>query len=155
MAQFLRFTRSAPVMAMTTLVIVSLIVFTLMELVPGDCAERYLAFKNTQAGDHRRGYRGGSASASGSTGRSLCAGGVDRAPSGRIRRQLHPAREHRQLLGDKFLISLGSACALLLAYLIAMPVGIIAAASRNPVAQQLAALLSAISALRCRTSCWR
>ena len=34
--------------AMLTLVIVSLIVFMLMELVPGDCAERYLAFKNTQ-----------------------------------------------------------------------------------------------------------
>ena len=34
--------------AMLTLVIVSLIVFSLMELVPGDCAERYLAFKNTQ-----------------------------------------------------------------------------------------------------------
>ena len=36
------------VMAVFTLFIVSLIVFTLMELVPGTCAERYLAFKNTQ-----------------------------------------------------------------------------------------------------------
>ena len=35
-------------MAVITLLIVSLIVFTLMELVPGTCAERYLAFKNTQ-----------------------------------------------------------------------------------------------------------
>ena len=33
---------------MLTLLTVSLIVFTLMELVPGTCAERYLAFKNTQ-----------------------------------------------------------------------------------------------------------
>ena len=36
------------VMAVFTLLMVSLIVFTLMELVPGTCAERYLAFKNTQ-----------------------------------------------------------------------------------------------------------
>lgn len=35
-------------MALITLLTVSLIVFTLMELVPGTCAERYLAFKNTQ-----------------------------------------------------------------------------------------------------------
>ena len=31
-----------------TLLLVSFIVFTLMELVPANCAERYLAFKNTQ-----------------------------------------------------------------------------------------------------------
>ena len=35
-------------MAVFTLLTVSLIVFTLMELVPGTCAERYLAYKNTQ-----------------------------------------------------------------------------------------------------------
>ena len=35
-------------MALFTLLTVSLIVFSLMELVPGNCAERYLAFKNTQ-----------------------------------------------------------------------------------------------------------
>ncbi|MEM7316596.1 MAG: ABC transporter permease, partial [Planctomycetota bacterium] len=35
------------VMAVITLVTVSLIVFTLMEFVPADCAERYVAFKNT------------------------------------------------------------------------------------------------------------
>ena len=35
-------------MALITLLTVSLIVFTLMEMVPGTCAERYLAFKNTQ-----------------------------------------------------------------------------------------------------------
>jgi peptide/nickel transport system permease protein len=35
-------------MALFTLLMVSFIVFSLMEMVPGDCAERYLAFKNTQ-----------------------------------------------------------------------------------------------------------
>jgi ABC-type dipeptide/oligopeptide/nickel transport systems, permease components len=35
-------------MSMFTLLSVSLIVFSLMELVPGNCAERYIAFKNTQ-----------------------------------------------------------------------------------------------------------
>jgi len=36
------------VRAIVTLLMVSLIVFGLMELVPGTCAERYLAWKNTQ-----------------------------------------------------------------------------------------------------------
>ena len=48
MAQFLQFALSRAAMAIVTLLMVSLIVFTLMELVPGTCAERYLAFKNTQ-----------------------------------------------------------------------------------------------------------
>ena len=48
MLQFANFVLTRAFMAVMTLVIVSLVVFTLMELVPGDCAERYLAFKNTQ-----------------------------------------------------------------------------------------------------------
>ena len=48
MLNFARFVATRAVMAMITLIIVSLVVFSLMELVPGDCAERYLAFKNTQ-----------------------------------------------------------------------------------------------------------
>ena len=48
MLNFARFVITRALMAMTTLIIVSLVVFSLMELVPGDCAERYLAFKNTQ-----------------------------------------------------------------------------------------------------------
>ena len=35
-------------MSIFTLVTVSFIVFSMMELVPGNCAERYIAFKNTQ-----------------------------------------------------------------------------------------------------------
>ncbi|MFU1479226.1 hypothetical protein ACM25N_16515 [Roseovarius sp. C7] len=48
MLNFSRFVLTRAIMAMITLIIVSLVVFSLMELVPGDCAERYLAFKNTQ-----------------------------------------------------------------------------------------------------------
>lgn len=48
MVQFLRFAGIRAVLAFFTLCLVSFIVFSLMELVPGDCAERYLAFKNSQ-----------------------------------------------------------------------------------------------------------
>ena len=48
MLQFLQFATVRAAMTLFTLLMVSLIVFTLMELVPGTCAERYLAFKNTQ-----------------------------------------------------------------------------------------------------------
>ena len=48
MLQFLQFALTRAFMALVTLLLVSLIVFSLMEMVPGTCAERYLAFKNTQ-----------------------------------------------------------------------------------------------------------
>ena len=48
MLEFARFAGTRAMLAIITLVLVSFIVFTLMEFVPGDCAERYLAFKNTQ-----------------------------------------------------------------------------------------------------------
>jgi len=48
MLKFLQFTLMRAVMSILTLVIVSFIVFSMMELVPGNCAERYIAFKNTQ-----------------------------------------------------------------------------------------------------------
>ncbi|MFT5316698.1 MAG: peptide/nickel transport system permease protein, partial [Candidatus Krumholzibacteriia bacterium] len=48
MVQFLRFATIRAALAFFTLCLVSFIVFSLMELVPGDCAERYLAFKNSQ-----------------------------------------------------------------------------------------------------------
>ncbi|MGR3718258.1 MAG: ABC transporter permease, partial [Thermohalobaculum sp.] len=50
MLEFARFEATRAVLAVITLVTVSFIVFSLMELVPGDCAERYLAFKDTQGG---------------------------------------------------------------------------------------------------------
>ena len=48
MLQFAQFAATRFGLAIVTLLLVSFIVFSLMELVPGNCAERYLAFKNTQ-----------------------------------------------------------------------------------------------------------
>ena len=48
MLQFFRFAAVRAALAILTLVLVSFIVFSLMELVPGDCAERYIAFKASQ-----------------------------------------------------------------------------------------------------------
>ena len=48
MSQFGRFVGMRFVMAIITLLMISFIVFSLMELVPANCAERYLAFKNSQ-----------------------------------------------------------------------------------------------------------
>ena len=48
MINFIQFTLTRAFLAIITLLIVCFIVFSLMELVPGTCAERYLAFKNTQ-----------------------------------------------------------------------------------------------------------
>jgi peptide/nickel transport system permease protein len=124
-------------MALFTLLMVSFIVFSLMEMVPGDCAERYLAFKNTQ-------------------GSQISVADID---AERIRLGLDKSFPVRwtnwlgnvffkgdfgdscilrlsinRLLGDKFLISLGIALsALILAYAIAIPVGIYAATAKNPV----------------------
>ncbi len=135
MLQFARFAAGRAAMALFTLLLVSLIVFTLMELVPGDCAERYLAFKNTQ-------------------GQSIT---VEDIEAERIRLGLDKPFIQRwttwlgnvflrgdfgescilrmqinNLLGDKFLISLGIClAALVFAYLIAIPVGILAATSKN------------------------
>ena len=137
MAQFVQFTLQRAVMAIVTLLMVSLIVFTLMELVPGTCAERYLAFKNTQgsqitiadieAEKHRLGLDRpflvrwtswvGSVFIHGEFGDSCI-----------LRLNIN------QLLADKFWISLGICLvALFAAYLIAIPVGIISASSKSAV----------------------
>ena len=134
MLQFGRFVVTRAVMAMITLIIVSFVVFTLMELVPGDCAERYLAFKNTQG--------------SGITVADIHAErirlGLDRpylvrwgdwilgAFHGDFGDSCILRLNISRLLGDKFLLSLGVClCALVLAYAVAIPVGIYAAASNN------------------------
>ena len=48
MLKFFQFSLTRALMSIFTLVTVSFIVFSMMELVPGNCAERYIAFKNTQ-----------------------------------------------------------------------------------------------------------
>jgi len=137
MVQFLQFVAIRAGMAVFTLLMVSLIVFSLMELVPGTCAERYLAFKNTQgsgisvedieAEERRLGLdrpflvRWGSW-----VGNVVFKGEFGDSCILRV--------DINQLLGDKFLISLGICLtSLILAYLIAIPVGIISASSDSAV----------------------
>ncbi len=137
MLQFARFVTMRAAMALFTLLMVSFIVFSLMELVPGDCAERYLAFKNTQG-----------------AGISVADIQVERVRlgldkpflvrwtswlgnvflNGQFGDSCILRLDINQLLGDKFLISLGICLsALILAYSIAVPVGILAATAKNPI----------------------
>ncbi|MEH6359642.1 MAG: ABC transporter permease, partial [Amylibacter sp.] len=145
MLEFSKFVVVRAVLAVFTLVLVSFIVFSLMELVPGDCAERYLAFKNSQ-------------------GAVISAADID---AERIRLGLDKPYIQRwgswiinafqgeygdscilrlninQLLGEKFWLSLGLCLsALLLAYAIAIPVGILAATSKNAVLNNSLRLVS-------------
>ncbi len=135
MRQFMNFVLMRAAMALFTLLTVSLIVFTLMELVPGDCAERYLAFKNTQ----------GSAISVADIEAERVRLGLDRPFIERWASWIGDVFIHgefgtscilrldiNQLLGDKFLISLGICLtALFLAYLIAVPVGMLAASVKS------------------------
>jgi peptide/nickel transport system permease protein len=135
MLNFMRFVATRAVMALITLIIVSLVVFTLMELVPGDCAERYLAFKNTQ---------GSSIQIQNELEAERMRLGLDRPFLERWGKWIVGAFQGEfgdscilrvniaNLLGDKFWLSLSICLAsLTLAYAIAIPVGIIAAASNN------------------------
>ena len=137
MLQFARFATMRGAMALFTLFLVSFIVFSLMEMVPGDCAERYLAFKDTQ---------GGGISIADIEAERIRLGldkpFVQRWTSWRGNVFIHGEFGDscilrvniNRLLGDKFLISLGIClAALILAYAIAIPVGIIAATAKNPV----------------------
>ena len=136
MRQLAQFAMIRALFAMLTLVIVSLIVFTLMELVPGDCAERYLAFKNTQ----------GSGISVEDIENERIRLGLDKpfaqrwalwivnAFQGEFGNSCILRVDIAQLLGTKFWLSLGVCLAsLALAYAIAIPVGIISAASRSKV----------------------
>ncbi|MEO0860742.1 MAG: ABC transporter permease [Pseudomonadota bacterium] len=145
MGTFARFVATRALLAGITLLIVSFIVFSLMEFVPGDCAERYLAYKNTQ-------------------GQNLTLEDIDaeRARLGLDQPFLYRWAtwvtgafvgdfgsscilrvEISQLLGSKFLISAGICfAALFVAYLIAIPVGIYAANSSNPVVNNILRFVS-------------
>jgi len=135
MLQFGKFIMSRALLAALTLVIISLVVFTLMELVPADCAERYLAFKITQGS-------GISVEDIENERRRL---GLDKpfaqrwglwivdAFRGEFGESCILRVDIALLLGTKFWLSLGICLAsLALAYLIAIPVGIISAATNNP-----------------------
>ncbi|THD81169.1 ABC transporter permease [Aliigemmobacter aestuarii] len=134
MLQFGRFVATRAAMAMITLILVSLVVFTLMELVPGDCAERYLAYKNTQGQnitiqdiENERARLG--------LDRPFVerwASWIVNAFRGEFGESCILRVDIAQLLGTKFWISLGIClAALTLAYAVALPVGMISAASSN------------------------
>ena len=136
MLEFARFAATRAVLAIITLMMVSLIVFTLMELVPGDCAERYLAFKDTQ---------GGGISVADIDAERVRLG-LDKPYITRWAHWIVNAFQGEfgdscilrvniaQLLGQKFWISLAICLSsLLLAYIIAIPVGIISATSKSAV----------------------
>jgi len=134
MLQFARFAGTRAILAIITLVIVSFIVFTLMELVPGDCAERYLAFKNTQ----------GAGISVADIDAERVRLGLDKPYITRWVTWIFHAFQGEfgdscilrvsisQLLGQKFWLSLVICLtSLLLAYSIAIPVGIISATSKS------------------------
>lgn len=124
------------VMAIITLLTVSFIVFSLMELVPANCAERYLAFKNSQ---------GQQISVSDIEAEEIRMG-LDKPYVVRwvnwvsdvfLRGDFGTSCILRvrvnDLLGTKFWISLGICLAsLMLAYTIAIPVGIYSATTNKP-----------------------
>jgi len=134
MLQFIRFTAIRASLAVITLVLVSFVVFSLMEMVPGDCAERYLAFKSSQ----------GAVITPADIQAERVRLGLDQpyvqrwgvwivnAFQGEFGDSCILRLNISQLLGQKFWISLGICLAsLLLAYAIAIPVGILSATSNN------------------------
>ncbi len=134
----LRFALTRAFLAIVTLLTVSLIVFTLMELVPGTCAERYLAFKNTS----------GSQISLADIEAEKVRLGLDRPFMTRWGNWVYDVVVHgefgdscilrlniNQLLADKFWVSLGICmAALILSYAIAVPIGILSSSSNNAVA---------------------
>ncbi len=134
MLQFTRFAVIRAALAMFTLILVSFIVFSLMELVPGDCAERYIAFKASQ----------GSVITAADVDAERVRLGLNRpyiirwgewiinAFQGEFGTSCIQRLNISQLLGQKYWLSLGLCLsALVLAYAIAIPVGILAATSKN------------------------
>jgi len=145
MMQFARFAVIRAFLALFTLVMVSFIVFSLMELVPADCAERYVAFKASQ----------GSVITPEDIQVERVRLGLDKPYVQRWATWIVNAFQGEfgdscilrlnisDLLGQKFWLSLGLCLsALMLAYLIAIPVGIIAATSKNAVLNNSLRLVS-------------
>jgi len=145
MLQFAQFTLGRAALAVITLILVSFLVFSLMELVPADCAERYIAFKASQ----------GSVITPEDIQIERVRLGLDQPYIQRWTSWIINAFQGEfgdscilrlniaDLLGQKFWLSLGLCLsALLLAYMIAIPVGIIAATSKNAVLNNSLRLVS-------------
>jgi len=145
MYKFAQFTMIRASLALFTLVIVSFIVFSLMELVPGDCAERYLAFKNTQGSPISIADIEGERQRLGLDRPYLVrwADWIINAFQGKFGDSCILRVDISQLLGQKFWLSLAiTLSALLLAYSIAIPVGIISATSNNALLNNSLRLIS-------------
>lgn len=142
-SQYFYYVRNRFLMAMVGLLTVSLIVFSLMEVLPGDCAEKYIAYKSTQgetitqadidAERARMGLNQPFAVRWGSWVANLTLNG-DLGFSCAKRQPVNLA------LGDRFWLSFMFCIAgLMLSYMIAVPFGILSAyvlnkpwADRNP-----------------------
>ncbi len=146
MLQFCRFVTTRLVMAVITLLTVSLIVFSLMEMVPANCAVRYLAFKNTQGEqisiedirveEIRMGLDKPYMVRWGTWVSDVFLRG-DFGTSCILRVRVN------DLLGTKFWFSLAICLtSLMFAYLIAIPVGIYSATTRKPVLNNILRLVS-------------
>jgi len=135
MGAYVRFIAIRAGMAAITLLLVSFIVFSLMELVPGNCAERYIAYKSTQ----------GSIITEADIRAEEIRMGLDRPfperwaswvsdvfMQGDFGESCLWRVEVNQLIGDKFLLSLAICfAALFLTYLISIPIGILSATIRD------------------------
>lgn len=133
--QFFRFAITRAFLAMITLIMVSLIVFSLMELVPGDCAERYLAFKSSQGGAITIADIDAERVRLGLDRPYLVRWGswIFNAFQGEFGDSCILRLNISELLGQKFWISLAICLSsLLVAYMIAIPIGIISATSKSP-----------------------
>ena len=146
MFQFSSFVAMRLVMAVITLLIVSFLVFSLMELVPANCAERYLAFKNTRgeqitvadirAEEIRMGLDKPYVVRWVNWVRNVFVEG-DFGESCILRVRVN------SLLGTKFWISLGICLtSLLFAYIVAIPVGIYSATTNNRVVNNVLRFVS-------------
>ena len=135
MIQFARLFIIRALLAVVTLTAVSLIVFSLMELVPGDCAERYLAYKTSQ----------GNPITTSAIEAERVRLGLDRpflirwtewianAFGGEFGDSCILRVNIADLLSGKFILSLGIClAALLFAYGLAVPIGMLSAAANNP-----------------------
>jgi peptide/nickel transport system permease protein len=146
MADFAKYIATRFGAALVTMLLVSLIVFTLMELVPGNCAERYVAYKSTQgqvitdedirAEEIRMGLD-----------RPYLIRWGDWVSGVFLRGDLGESCLWRvsvnDLIGDKILLSLGLCmAALILTYLIAVPVGILSAMARGGITDSVLRIVS-------------
>ena len=136
MFQMLRFISIRFVTALITLFMVSFIVFGLMELVPGNCAQRYVAYKSTQ---------GGGTITQADIDAEERRMGLDRpfvvrwinwsydiVAKGYLGESCLKRVSVNQILKDKIWISFGICfAALFIAYLIAVPLGMLSSTIRN------------------------